>query len=49
MKLTLAILALVVFALSFVADYQWRKWMNKRRADRDAEQVSGSGGPHQSP
>ncbi len=37
MKLTLAILALVVFALSLVADYKWRQWMNKRRADRDAQ------------
>jgi hypothetical protein len=36
MKLALAILAFVVFALSFVADYKWRQWMNKRRADHDA-------------
>lgn len=33
MKLTLAILVFVVFALSFVADYKWRKWMNRRRAE----------------
>ena len=33
MKLTLAILALVVFALSFVADYKWRRWMARRRAE----------------
>ena len=33
MKLALAILALVVFALSFVADYKWRQWMAKRRTD----------------
>jgi hypothetical protein len=32
MKLALTILALVVFALSFVADYQWRKWMAQRRS-----------------
>ena len=35
MKLVLAILALVVFALSFVADYKWRQWMAKRRGDHD--------------
>jgi hypothetical protein len=35
MKLALAILALVVFALSFAADYKWRQWMAKRRADHD--------------
>ena len=31
MKLLLAIVVLVVFALSLVADYKWRKWMNRRR------------------
>jgi hypothetical protein len=35
MKFVLAILVLVVFALSFVADYKWRQWMTKRRADQD--------------
>jgi hypothetical protein len=35
MKLALAIVVLVVFALSFVADYKWRQWMAKRRNDRD--------------
>ena len=34
MKYALAILALVVFALSFVADYKWRQWMARRRADQ---------------
>jgi hypothetical protein len=33
MKLALAIVVLVVFALSFVADYKWRKWMAQRRAE----------------
>jgi hypothetical protein len=33
MKLTLAILVLIVFVLSFVADYKWRQWMAKRRAN----------------
>jgi hypothetical protein len=35
MKLALAIVVLVVFALSFVADYKWRQWMAKRRNHRD--------------
>jgi hypothetical protein len=35
MKFALAILVLVVFALSFVADYKWRQWMAKRRNDSD--------------
>ena len=42
MKLALAILALVVFALSFVADYKWRQWMAKRRADHDLSQPPGA-------
>ncbi|MGA9584652.1 MAG: hypothetical protein WBQ95_04945 [Terracidiphilus sp.] len=41
MKLALAILAFVVFALSFVADYKWRQWMAKRRADNDPAQAHG--------
>jgi hypothetical protein len=48
MKLALAILALVVFALSFVADYKWRQWMNKRRVDHDAAQASDADHPRQS-
>ena len=35
MKLALAILVLIVFALSFVADYKWRQWMATRRAEHD--------------
>lgn len=34
MKLALAILVLVVFVLSFVADYKWRQWMSRRRAEQ---------------
>lgn len=34
MKITLAILTLIVFALSFVADYKWRKWMASRRDEQ---------------
>ena len=33
MHLALAIVVLLVFALSFVADYKWRKWMAGRRPD----------------
>jgi len=36
MKLALAIVVLVVFALSFVADYKWRQWMARRRADHNS-------------
>jgi hypothetical protein len=32
MKLLLAIIVLIVFALSIVADYKWRRWMSSRRA-----------------
>jgi len=35
MKLILAILVLIVFAVSFVADYKWRQWMAKRRAEHN--------------
>lgn len=35
MNLALAILALVVFALSFFADYKWRQWIARRRQDHD--------------
>jgi len=31
MKIALAILALIVFALSLWADYKWRQWMKTRR------------------
>jgi hypothetical protein len=35
MKLLLAIVVLLVFALSLVADYKWRKWMAQRRAEHN--------------
>ena len=35
MNLFLAILVLIVFVLSFVADYKWRQWMAKRRAEHN--------------
>jgi hypothetical protein len=46
MKFALAILALVVFALSFVADYKWRQWMAKRRSNRDQFEGSNPQPPH---
>jgi hypothetical protein len=33
MKILLAILVLIVFVLSFVADHKWRQWMAKRRGE----------------
>jgi len=38
MKFVLAIVVLIAFALSFVADYKWRQWMAKRRANQDPAQ-----------
>lgn len=49
MKLALAILALIVFALSFVADYKWRQWMAKRRADQAPGRPPNPNHPHQTP
>jgi len=34
MKLFLAIIVLLVFALSLLADYKWRKWMAQRRLEQ---------------
>jgi hypothetical protein len=45
MKLALAILVLVVFALSLLADYKWRQWMARRRANLDPTQTRNSGDP----
>jgi hypothetical protein len=39
MKLALAIIVLLVFALSFLADYKWRKWISQRRPDHDPDQT----------
>lgn len=40
MKLALAIIVLLVFALSLVADYKWRKWIAQRRSGRDHDPTS---------
>ena len=34
MKILFAILAAVLVAASFIADYKWRKWVADRRRDR---------------
>jgi hypothetical protein len=47
MKLALAILAIVVFALSFVADYKWRQWMARRRGDHDPTQAPATDHPRE--
>jgi len=49
MKFLLAIVVLIVFALSFLADYKWRQWMKQRRADQDASQHPPSDPPHRLP
>ena len=49
MKFVLAILVLVVFALSFIADYKWRQWLAKRRSDHDAPESPGSSPTHKTP
>jgi hypothetical protein len=35
MKLLLIILAVILIAASFYADYRWRQWLAARRRDRD--------------
>lgn len=35
MKLFLAIIVVLVFVLSLVADYKWRQWMSRRRSEQD--------------
>lgn len=34
MKILLGILAVIVIAASFFADYKWRQWIVARRRDR---------------
>lgn len=38
MKILLGILAVLVVAASFFADYKWRQWMAARRRDRQSPQ-----------
>ncbi len=33
----LIVVVLLVFGVSLVADYKWRKWMAERKAERDRE------------
>ena len=37
MKLLLGILALILAAVSLIADYKWRQWIAARKRDRDLE------------
>lgn len=34
MKIVIGVLAVVLVAASFFADYKWRQWMAARRRDR---------------
>lgn len=34
MKIILGILVILLVAVSFYADYKWRKWMAERKRDR---------------
>jgi hypothetical protein len=36
MKILLGILAVLIVAASFFADYKWRQWMAARRPDRQS-------------
>ena len=50
MKLALAILALIVFGLSLLADYKWRQWMKKRHAPTlDPQHSDPAQPPHSDP
>lgn len=35
MKFILIVVAILVLAGSFIADYKWRQWMTGRRRERD--------------
>jgi hypothetical protein len=39
MKLALAIIAVLIVAVSFFADYKWRRWMADRRRNSDHSQT----------
>jgi hypothetical protein len=36
MRIILGILAVLVVAVSLIADYKWRQWMAARRRDRQS-------------
>ncbi len=40
MKIVLAIVAILVVAASFFADYKWRQWMAARRRDSQNDRNS---------
>jgi hypothetical protein len=37
MKLLFSIVALLVVGGSFVADYKWKQWVARQKAERDAD------------
>jgi hypothetical protein len=37
MKLVLGIAALVLIALSLIADYKWKQWVAARKQERDSD------------
>ncbi len=39
MKWILISAVVLVFAISFVADYKWRRWMEARKAERQGSSV----------
>ena len=45
MHLLLAIIVLLVFALSFWADHKWRQWMKTRRSSHSDPTDPGSNRP----
>jgi hypothetical protein len=42
MKLLIAFVALILIALSLVADYKWKRWIAARQQERDANPTSKS-------
>jgi hypothetical protein len=43
MKLLFGLTILVLIAVSFIADYQWKKWIAARKQDRDREEYNNHG------
>ena len=39
MNWILTAVVVLVFAISFVADYKWRRWMEARKAERQGNSV----------
>jgi len=37
MKFTIGIVAIILIALSFFADYKWKQWIAARKQERDQQ------------